>query len=209
MSDCGLCNLDTLKRHLLAASLVADTTWDTTIAEIGAGVARSFDKFTNRKLAYAAGDTITFSADRDHFYLPRFPVVSVSLTEQKDDETTGYVTLTDAYAVQDLPIGKLIFGSTLGTWQSVVRVTYTGGYWFDTKEPTDNGYPTTMPTGATALDGALKLAFLLQCAHVWDSRDKLGLGIGDKPGARSALADLNLVPEVKNAMQGFIRYQIT
>lgn len=206
----GLGNLAELKAQLLPTPMRADTDYDALITAIGQGVAGQFDKFCNRRFARTVGAVDIFSADRDHWYLNNTPVEAITSIAQQDDATEGYVTLTDAVQNQDLPIGYLFFGGQMGAYHSRVKVTYNGGYWFDTTEDESD----ELPAGATALPADLKLAWFLQCRHVWDSIDVLNAGIADKPKTYSALslnsaAGLELVPDVRQRLLGHIRYQMT
>jgi hypothetical protein len=144
--------------------------------------------------------TCSFTADCDHFYLPRYPLEAVSLIERRDSIQTGWVTL-DASTIMQMreSSGMIAFGGTLGSYFSTLRVTYTGGYWYDTTEDGSG----TLPSGATKLPDDLKLAWYLQCRKVWQSIDKLGVKImqGESgPGTvTDSLASLEIVPEVKGS----------
>lgn len=202
----GLGTLTDLKRHLLAPALVAQGTYDPPIIAIGQGVAAQFDKFCNRKFARMANDTVVFPADRKHYYLPRYPVESIATIEQKDSQTEGFIALAaDTIENRDDAAGLIYFGAALGDWWSLIRVTYTGGYWFDD----DDGDPETQPAGSTALPADLKLAWLQQCAQVWSHRDKLGLNISRPPSGDTLIAAAPLTDEVKEILRGYVRYQLT
>lgn len=205
MADLGLGNRATLKAHVLAATLLEGTDYDTILDAIGLGVARGFDKWCNRKFSRATGDTVTFSANRSHYYLPRFPVEQVSEVALKLDESEGFVVQADAIQNADYTKGFIYFGAVLGHWAGVVRVTFDGGFWFDTSED-DSG---ALPSGASPLPADIQLAWLLQCGHVWDSKDRLGVGLTEKPGQESALAALELIPEAKRLLAPHRRFQMT
>ena len=208
--NAGLGNLATLKQFLLAASLRSGTTYDANITLIGKGVAALMDRFCNRGFAYAS-EAIIFTGNRPHYYLPRFPFnESAALTVEMR------YFLADAWAdISGQPLqinsqtGLVHFGYTLGRDPLQVRVTYSGGYFFETKEPTDNGYPTTITAGATALPDDVQLAWLTQCMEVWNKIDKLGTGIIEKPNTAVLTDALQLSPMVKEILQGYVRYQLT
>ena len=88
--NAGLGNLDSLKKHLLASSLKSDKRFDLVIGDIGRGVAAQFEKYCNRKFARMVNDTVICTADRDHVYVPRYPLESFSQIELKADITTGW-----------------------------------------------------------------------------------------------------------------------
>ena len=202
--NAGLSNLATLKRHLLPGTMLTDTQFDATITQLGLGVAGALEKYCNRKFQRTAGDTCTFTGDRDHFYLPRSPVEAVSAVALKTSEAGGFVAQTGAIQNSDGTNGWIYFGAYLGDRYSLVRVTYTGGFWWDTTED-DTG---VMPAGATAIAADLQTAWLLLCEAVWAGRDKLGTGLIEKPDA-AAGAEMELTLQVKQMLSGFRRMQLT
>jgi hypothetical protein len=210
--NCGLTNLDTLKKHLLAGTMKTDPRFDAIIADIGKGVAAQFDDQANRLFTYKAADTYTVSADRAHIYVPRYPFISpITQVEIKNDEATGWVVQPLTVILNTNPESGLVFlGAATGSYWSQLRITYTGGYWFETAEPDDAAYPTATPAGATALPENLKLAFLLQCRHVWRAIDKLGTSILEKPETVATDAGTqSLVPQVAETLRSLTRYAMT
>jgi hypothetical protein len=211
----GLGNLTELKGQLLAASLRSDTNYDAVITGIGLGVANLFDQFCNRTFTRTAGKQDIFSADRRHWYLNAFPVEIITANEKCDDQQDGWVTFPlppdGSSLIQQMQLdqGYIMFISIQGYYFSRIRITYTGGFWFPMLEPTDAGYPDTIPAGATPLPGAVKLAWYLQCQNVWKRFDKLGAQIAQNPEDQSALAATELIPQVKELLRPFKRMQIT
>jgi hypothetical protein len=204
--DLALGNLIELKRRILPATMLTQTTYDAAITAIGRGVAGLFDKHCNRKLGRLSGAQDQFSADRLSYTLERYPVESITTIEQRDTLDGGWETLAaDTIINQDLTAGLLHFGTSLGSYLSQVRITYVGGYWYDTAETED----TTLPTGATRVPYDVKEAWFLQCQEVWDKRDKLGVSLVSAPDAQSKLSALELIPQVKQLLQGHIRFQMT
>lgn len=70
----------------------------------------------------------------------------------------------------------------------------------------------TLPAGATALPADLSLAWLNQCALVWQSIDALGLGLSDakaRAASAEALAKLTLAPDVEQTLRRYMRYALT
>lgn len=205
----GLGALKTLKDYLLAEALRVDTAYDAALKTIGLGVAGMMDNFCNRKFSYAENDTVIFTGDRPHFYVPRFPFVSIAKVEMRYFRTDDWTDITDQPIQQNEQTGLVAFGYTLGRAPLQVRVTYTGGYWFDTTEEQND----TLPTGATALPDDVRLAWLQQCAILWQAKDKIGVDIV-KTGSSSSfvtgsLAGQDLSPMVKSMLQGYVRYQLT
>lgn len=220
----GLTNLDTLKKYILVGSLADETKFDDVIKSIGLGVAATFDTYCSRKFCYQENDTIIFTGDRDHYYLPRFPLVKIAKVELRYFQADAWNNISGQPLAQNSETGLLHFGYTLGANPIQVRVTYTGGYWFETAEPDDDSYPTAVPDaiinaqvndngGLEAekymLDESLKQAFLLQCAEVWRLRDKLGYDVVDEAKPRMREGHIDLLPLVQTMLQPFKRYQLT
>lgn len=205
----GLGNLYTVKANLLADALRAGTRYDGALQLIAAGVATSFERYCNRKFGRVEGDTFICSADRSEVYLPRYPVESVSATDLKVDTATGWETQTDFIWNLNEFTGQVYWGGPAGPDYAQLRFTYTGGYWFDeTEENTD-----TLPAGATALPADLQFAWILQTRAAWQAVDKTGVDIV-KTGSSSAfvtgsLGGLELVPQVKQILDAYRRFQIT
>jgi hypothetical protein len=96
----------------------------------------------------------------------------------------------------------------------MVKMTFTGGFFWETLEPEDAGYPSKAPmtpdgTPADPLPQDLRLAWLLQCRHVWASADKLGQGMVTKPNVMSELATMELIPSVKQTLRNYQRMQMS
>jgi hypothetical protein len=210
--NAGFSNLDTLRKHLLAGSLGAETKFDTVLKAIGLGVAGMFDKLCNRKLAYAEDAEVIFSGDRDHFVLPHYPVLSINSIESRYNDADAWEDSESALVNSDSASGLVRFYGPLGDHQLRVRVVYTGGYWFKTAEPDDEAFPGELPVGATALPEDIAAAWLLQCEQIWQTKDRLGTGLVGGDGGQflnTRLSTLELLPIVKQMLQGHIRYQLT
>jgi hypothetical protein len=208
----GLGNLIELKRQLLAADLVSGDDWDAKIEAIGKGVAGLLQRHCNRLFERVAGAQDFFTADRRSWVAARFPVESISAVDQQDTVLTGYVTLGAVNSVVvtwDAPSGLVEFGDVLGNYTSLVRLTYTGGYWFDTTEDGSG----VQPVGSTLVPDDLKLAWHLQCKKVWEVYDPIGRGLA-KTGNEGqllglSLAGLELLPQARELLQPHLRFQIT
>jgi len=233
--NCGLGNLNSLKTQLLTPALQPGTQFDSLIQSIGRGVAGSFDQFCNRAFTYKENFTEIFMGNRAFWYARRFPFVTIAKVELKYFQTDAWTDITAQPLIVNPETGQLNFGYTLGPAPLQCRITYTGGYWFQMLEPTDPGYqvcdteddpgyPSALPTAIQnsptlnppgiepfkfLLPRELRDAWLLQCRVHWDSIDKLGLGVKDKPKAQSAVNSLELAPQVKQILKSHIRYQLT
>lgn len=201
--DAGLGSMTVLKRALLPQAQWLPTTFDANILVIGLGVARSFDRYCDRK--FSRGTHVdTFTGERGVWFLSSTPVESVTSVEEKTDETAGWATITNAYNNLETVSGRLCFGDDVSDYETLVRVTYVGGYWWDTTDELTD----TLPAGATALPDEVKMAWLLQCQHQWSVRDKLGSAVAMPAGESAKLGDYDLLPDVKRILDSYIRYQI-
>jgi hypothetical protein len=208
--NAGLTNLETLKRHLLSASMTNGAQFDLQIKTIGLGIASMIERLCSRELVYQAGAQVETTADREHIIVPRYPIVDVTKVETRAIGDAAWTEETGEPQMFNARSGIVYFGSRLGDSQTMVRVTYSGGYWFDTAEPGDE--PGVMPEGASPLPDDLKSAFLLQCEQVWATRDKLGAGLtGQEPGGQflnTKLSYLDVLPLVKEMLRGYVRHQL-
>ena len=210
--NAGFSNLDTLRKKLLAGSLMGETKFDPQITLIGLGMAGAIESLLNRKLARVAGDIEVLPADRNNFVLSRYPLETLTLTELKIIESDGWVA-QDASVIKAVDTANGIVNwrgdCDAGPDYAQVRFTYTGGFFWETAEPDDAGYPTAIPAGAALLPDAIRQAWLLQCQQVWAACDKLGLGLADEPDKQSKLADIKPSPLIKQMLTSYIRYQMT
>lgn len=206
--NAGLTNLSTLKKLLLPDTLSGEMKFDDEILLLGLGVAGYFESFCNRRLGYLENDTIQFSGDRPHYYLPRYPLTEVVRIEMKYFETDNWTEITGQPITVNKESGMVHFGYTLGRFPLQVRATWSGGYWFETAEPDDEGYPSAKPEAATALPDVIRAAFHLQCHHIWDQKDKLGSNLIEKPLV-STVQSLEMSPMIKAMLQPYIRYQLS
>ena len=211
----GFSNLDTLKQHLLAPALRAGTTYDVQLADLGLGIAGQIEQFCNRKFLRAVAVQEVFPADRCEFSLSRFPVETVATAEVKLTEADGWVTqTTDFIRAIDQAAGIINTGNRdVGPYYGQVRFTFTGGLFWNTLEPDDANFPDTLPASATALPDDLKLAWLLQCKHVWQTIDPRGVKIiadakEGKAVPQQVFGDLDLIPQVKSALTKYQRMNL-
>lgn len=200
--NAGFSSLASLKAQLLAASLRSRSDWDAQILALGQGVASLFDGVLNRKLARVVGDTFEQRGGKKMVLLPRYPIESIASVETR-------IGMNDAWEAQDVvdwysaESGLVNFPIVLGTPRWRVRVTYTGGYWWNTNETSTD----SLPSGATALPEAILTAWHLQCEALWRAKDKLGTQIAKEPEAAGrALSTGDLLPIVQTMLKDHIRY---
>jgi hypothetical protein len=204
----GLGNRTTLRKFILSPALAATSSTlapDASIDALGLGVARLFEKFCGRKFGRAAGDTVEFSGDRLSFVLPRYPVEAIASVEFRAGFTAAWSELSDVVEGFDPAAGLIQFASLPGNQFSALRVTYTGGYWFDDTEDATG----VKPTGATALPEDLSLAWLMCCQEFWNKKDKLGLSLSSVPDTHVAIARLELPTGIKQMLAGHRRFQLS
>lgn len=222
--NAGFSNLADLKKELLATSQLADKRFDQRILSIGLGVASQFERSCNREWKFAEGILEVCSGDRPFWFTRRAPVSVFSKVELRYFRTDDWTDISGQPLAADEEKGLLDFGYTLGRDPIQVRITYTGGYFWNQSEPDAAVYPDAVPAAITAnaagLDPAkfylpydLKLAWLTQCRKVWEAIDKVGdkiLDVGSNTRQPSeALAGLDFVPMVTQTLKNYTRYQLT
>ena len=208
--NCGLTNLDRLKKHLLANSLAGETKWDQVITDLGLAVAALFDATINRDLAYQVNSEITFTGDRGHYVLPRYPIVSIASIQMRYFDAEPWMDITGQPIRSNAATGIVYFGGVLGTEALQVKMVWTGGYWFETLEPDDEGYPSAAPAGVAVLPNDLTGAFLFQCRAVWQLIDKTGADIlTSGKESQTSLQTMVLIPMVRQMLNEYTRYQLS
>lgn len=230
--NAGFSNLDFLKKQLLADSLATSTRFDARILTIGLGVADSFGQYCNREFVYDTGIQEVFGGDRPFWFTRRAPVTQFTKVELRYFRSDAWTNISGQPLSADEEKGLIDFGYTLGRNPIQVRLTYNGGFWFNTLEPKELGYidvhapqfNTLLPADITGnaagidyrkflLPAALQMAWVTQCRKVWEAIDKVGEDIL-KTGSNArqtaeVLAGLDLVPQVKLILDKYTRYQLT
>lgn len=216
--NCGLSNLFTLKQHLLADALRPLTDYDVVIQDIGQGAADVIENECNRKFARACGATQIFQLDRRSFVVERYPLEAVTKIETRAKQSGEWIEQDLDSFVSNISLNAGIIylgeGADPDAYTGQARITFTGGYWFETLEPKgEEGYPSEMPEGATALPRDLKLAWLTLCRLVWQAIDKTGVDV-TKTGSGSqfvsgSLAGMELPPMVKLTIAQYQVMQVT
>ena len=204
--NAGFSNLKKLKGELLLPADFAKPDNDAFIAALGLGVAAMFDSFCGRKFQRLENAVDQCSADRSFFVARWYPIESIASVEVRRDFATGFVAETgQPYNINE-QTGMIYFGAILGLLSDTVRITYTGGYWWDTEETT----PATMPEGATALPEDLRAAWVMQCRWFWERRSITDRA---KAGFSEAIADKgfagveeDLLLSVRNVLATYRRF---
>jgi len=208
--NAGFSNLTALKAQMLSRDMRPRTDFDAQLLALGLGVAAAFDTFCNRRFARAADDFFTTTGGRASLILPRLPLEEVAAVETRDRAADDWTDQTSDLDYYNPDSGLVRFATTLDAGQ--IRVTYTGGYHWEVKEPTDAGYPTAVPAGAATIPADVLTAWHLQCQALWRASDKLGTGLAKEPdsqGGTSALTNIELIPAAKALLAGYVRYALT
>lgn len=175
--DAGFSNLGWLKRRVLLPADAAGTGYDEAVLALGQGVASLFEAECGRKFARAEGDTYECNPCSGFAVLPRYPLEAVTKIELRSTASGSWVEQTAAGLNYNRTSGVATFYDMVPSRGDVARITYTGGYWWDTSEDSTG----TMPAGAEALPHALLLAWTNACKFIWDrgtieDRAKAGFG---------------------------------
>lgn len=210
--NAGFSNLYTLKAHLLGAAIQASTEFNDVILATGRGIAGMIENHCQRKFARTVGDTEIAPGDRCEFFLQRFPLEAITAIHVKHSEADGWEeqTVNDFVTTIDLVSGIVHTppGADVGRYDSQVRFTFTGGFFWEQVEPTGEvGYPTAQPAGSTALPADVQLAWLMQCRIAWQAYDKLGIEVtkAGESEVAGTLLQMKLSPVVEKMLRPFIR----
>lgn len=194
----GLGNLKELKAHLLAEELRTDTSWDAQITAIGKGVAGAFESFCSRRFARVVGAQDEFSAVHAHVVLHRYPIETVTTVEYREGNFSSWLPMPELLASWGFESGLVVFVEEPGEFPARIRLTYTGGYWFDETEDGTGVAPST----AFHLPDDLKLAWLQQCRTLWGAFPKLGTPINQ---VSTAQVMQNFTPQVEETLRSYRR----
>lgn len=175
---------------------------DTVLQQLGLGIAMALQRSCRRTFARIA-DELFVTTTEGTVVLPRYPIEGIAKIEARARYSDGWTEELDAIEDLDHEAGIVTLSLT-----GRVRITYTGGYWTETLEPTDNGYPSTMPSSATPLPADLKTAWLLATQNAWEHKDHwvpkvLGGNAETSPLNLADLADN--IPPVAQAITDYRR----
>jgi hypothetical protein len=167
--NAGLSNLRTLKQHLLPDSWQTETQLDDQLVLLGLGVANQLEEYCGRKFQRIVGDTFETGAAVALIQLPRFPLevqptiaIRYAAAADYSDDVSDWIDQSWASGVVQL-VGEP------GTHRDRLRLTYTGGYWWDTSEDASE----EAPEGSFDLPMSLQLAWLQQCKHTFAASEMM------------------------------------
>jgi hypothetical protein len=203
--DLILGTLEQLKAFVLPEKERTESTWDAALSSIGLGVAQGFERYCNRRFRRVENASCVASADRAALVVDRYPIESLSALDIRYASSAGWDNIMDTVSNVDLDSGMIYLSGAPGWRGSMIRATFTGGYWLDV---TADGTG-VMPATATPLPDDLRYAWLLQCSHVWSLRDNAGAAMlirDAKAGQPAALDRATLVPAVVDTLYTYRRF---
>jgi len=206
-TDLGLGTLVQLKRFLLSAGIVAETTYDEVLTFIGKGVAAQIDRHCNRTFKRGVSITEDFRGGTDYLPLARYPVESIASIGLKSSGESVFTTQADVIDTAALDTGCLLLTGYIGSERDQLRVTYTGGYWYDVS---DDGSG-SQPSGSTLLPAEIQMTWLYECQHVWEAANRLGITHipqGDNALLNTRLGILELSPMSKAVLEPYRRLML-
>lgn len=209
--NAGFSSLARLKELVLPLPLRSDPEWDEQLLAIGKGVAARFQQHCNRQWPYVTAATYQTSAERQYLIVPHLPLVSVSAIA-RSREVSGGVASWEALVVDDVILaispasGIVEFGAVMGNYSQMLRITYEGGYWWDTEEDGTG----TMPDDATALPDDLLDAWVAQCQAIISQRGILTTNsapdLTEKEKGKRVDADAEFLPGVLATINNYRRF---
>lgn len=203
--NAGLSSLRKLKQAVLPDSMRESAMWDDTLVSLGLGVAEVIERHLDRRLAWLVTDIMESDAQRTVISLPRYPVASITAVEMQSTPTGAWEDIIGSVARFPKVTGLVLFRSPPGDESSTLRVTWSGGYWWDTNE--DGGGE--QPEGSTLLPPALFTAWAMQVQAHCTALDLFGAQAGKEVlGAASNLLTNAeaLTPAVVTMLKPFRRF---
>lgn len=179
--------------------------WDDTLVALGLGVADAIETHLDRKLGWAVGDIAMCDAQRIFVSVPRYPVSVFTAVEMQTTPTGAWEDISDQVTRFMHSAGMVLFRVTPGSESATIRVTSTGGFWYDTDEE-GNG---EMPSGATALPASIFTAWAMQVQAQCNALDLFGAQSGkDVLGSASNLLTnaAAFIPAVVTMLKSFRRF---
>lgn len=201
--DLILGNLKTLKAWLLPETWQSETQKDGVIAALGLGVAAAFETFCNRRLGRAVAEVQQFPGDEAVFICPRYPLESKPSLQVRWEGSDDWQDASGFQWNWRSDTGLVQTTAPVGTARTLLRVTYTGGFWVDTSEDGSG----TLPAGATALPPVIASAWEIQCRHLWTAL-KLFANTGETATEHRGIAAFDLLPLVQQMLAPFRRFTL-
>ncbi len=199
-------NRTKLKQWLLPETWQEETQKDDVIDQLGLGVAMAFETHCNRKFFRTASETTLHPANERTLLLARYPLDAKPTAEMRGSGSDTFSSVSDQIVQWRADTGALIFSGEVGGEEDILRITATGGYWFDSTEDASGG---SLPSNATALPTALQSAWLMQCRHLWTTL-KMFANTGDTAAVQNShlLGGFDLLPVVVQMLAPYRRFTI-
>jgi hypothetical protein len=151
-----------------------------------------------------ADDVLEMPADSMMNQLPRFPIEGTPVLALRSAGSDTWEVQSGAIDNVGANSGLLYLVAPIGTSRDRLRITWTGGYWFNPQDaPAEDD---ELPEGATEVPAGLQLNWLLQCQHILAGRELLAeksLPSGKASLAVSAEAGINLLQTVKDSLGAY------
>lgn len=179
--------------------------WDDTLVALGLGVADAIESHLDRKLARVVDDTSECDAQRIFVSVPRYPVTAWTAVEMQTTPTGTWEDISGQVSRYMSHAGLVLFQTAPGAESATIRITSTGGFWWDTDEEAAG----EMPEGALPLPPALFTAWSMQVQAQCNALDLFGAQSGkDVLGSASNLltnADA-FIPAVVTMLKPYRRF---
>lgn len=202
--NAGFSSLTRLKQAIMPSSLWASVQYDDAVTDIGLGVAEMLADYCGRQFAYQVGDTFIQDAARLVMAVPRYPVNEWAAVAIQGSPTDAWEDISGSVTRYEGSSGVLYFRHAPGTEAGSLRVTYTGGYWWDSTEDRSG----TIPAGAVPLPMALFNAWTLQVQAITQSRDLFGLVAAQAAAVEKTArpSEAHLLPAVVSLINPYRRF---
>lgn len=197
--NAGFSSLTKLKKAILPAPLRTRVDWDDALVDLGKGVVEMIEGHCNRRFAWVVEDTYTTDANRIVVSVPVYPVSVWDAVEMQSDPTSAFSDISGSVTRYESRSGILYFRSAPGDELGSIKVTLTGGYWWDTNEDASG----EIPAGATSLPFALFTAWTMQVQAIAQAQDLFGAASG-KPQSKANENTLLPQAELLQAVQSMI-----
>lgn len=203
--NAGLSSLAKLKTAVLPDSMRSSAMWDDTLVALGLGVAEAIEQHLDRRLAWMVGDTVESDAQRVIISVPRYPVTEFTAVDLQATPTSFWENIGGLVTRYAKSSGLVCFGRPPGDEASTIRVTWSGGFWWDTEEEGGG----EQPEGSTLLPAALFSAWAMQVQAHCNAMDIFGAQAGKEilGSASNLLVNAEaLIPAVVTMLKPFRRF---
>ena len=205
--NCGLGNLNELKAWLMPEGIGDE--FDAVLQTLGKAVADQLETACNRTFGRQIDATYEASGDRSLMIVPVYPIETVTSLELQPMHGDPWEDITTAMLGVRSISGMVFLNGPQGRPHSRLRVTWSGGFWWDDTEDSTG----EQPEGSALLPDDLKHAWRQQCAMVWEQRERLGIPLeapvkSQKVIGVSGLQNIEVLPEVQRVIQHYRRFSL-